>query len=161
MRIWNRFGFPLTRQPRIGEDVLCLTVLSIRETGPTANLLAPMVVNLHNRKAVQAMRRGIRLLAPARVDAARDIRMLVMSRRQGETILIGDEIEIVIAHIGRSRVKVGIRAPRQMAIVAREIKLVCEENVRAAAAATCDVSTLLARLRRPPHAGDAAEDLTH
>ena len=38
--------------------------------------------------------------------------MLVMSRRQGETILIGDEIEIVIAHIGRSRVKVGIRAPR-------------------------------------------------
>lgn len=75
--------------------------------------------------------------------------MLVMSRRQGETILIGDEIEIVIAHIGRSRVKVGIRAPRQMAIVARELKLVGEENVRAAAASTCDVSSLLARLRRP------------
>jgi carbon storage regulator CsrA len=33
-----------------------------------------------------------------------------MSRREGETILIGDDIEIVIAHIGRSRVKVGIRA---------------------------------------------------
>ena len=37
--------------------------------------------------------------------------MLMMSRRQGETILIGDDIEIVIAHISRSRVKVGIRAP--------------------------------------------------
>jgi carbon storage regulator CsrA len=35
----------------------------------------------------------------------------MMSRREGETILIGDEIEIVIAHVGRTRVKVGIRAP--------------------------------------------------
>jgi sRNA-binding carbon storage regulator CsrA len=29
----------------------------------------------------------------------------MMSRRQGEVILIGDDVEIVIAHIGRSRVK--------------------------------------------------------
>ena len=60
--------------------------------------------------------------------------MLVMSRRQGETILIGDQIEIVIAHIGRSRVKVGIRAPREMVVMAREVKLVREENLAAAAA---------------------------
>ena len=59
--------------------------------------------------------------------------MLVMSRRQGETILIGDEIEIVIAHIGRSRVKVGIRAPRALSVMAREVKLVREENLAAAA----------------------------
>ncbi|HTS28183.1 MAG TPA: carbon storage regulator [Bryobacteraceae bacterium] len=58
--------------------------------------------------------------------------MLMMSRREGETILIGDEIEIVIAHIGRSRVKVGIRAPRQMLVIAREVKLVREENLAAA-----------------------------
>lgn len=43
------------RQPRIGEDVLCLTVLSIGESGPTANLLAPVVVNLRTLKAVQAV----------------------------------------------------------------------------------------------------------
>jgi flagellar assembly factor FliW len=41
--------------PEIGKDVLCLAVLSIREEGPTANLLAPIVVNLRNRKAVQAI----------------------------------------------------------------------------------------------------------
>jgi carbon storage regulator len=75
--------------------------------------------------------------------------MLVMSRRQGETILIGDEIEIVIAHIGRSRVKVGIRAPRQMPVVAREMKLVREENLRAAGANACDLSSLIARLHPP------------
>jgi flagellar assembly factor FliW len=45
----------LWRAPRIGEDVLCLAVLSIRPEGPTANLLAPVVVNLRNRLAVQAV----------------------------------------------------------------------------------------------------------
>ena len=75
--------------------------------------------------------------------------MLVMSRRQGETILIGEEIEIVIAHIGRSRVKVGIRAPRQMPVVAREMKLVRDENLRAATATASDLSNLVARLHPP------------
>jgi flagellar assembly factor FliW len=46
---------PVDRQPRIGHDVLCLAVLSLRESGPTANLLAPLVVNLANRKGVQAV----------------------------------------------------------------------------------------------------------
>jgi len=48
-------GLALGRPLRIGDDVLCLAVLSIRETGPTANLLAPVVVNLANLKAVQAI----------------------------------------------------------------------------------------------------------
>jgi flagellar assembly factor FliW len=43
------------RQPRIGEDVMCLAVVSARPDGPTANLLAPVVVNLRNRRAVQAV----------------------------------------------------------------------------------------------------------
>ena len=72
--------------------------------------------------------------------------MLVMSRRQGETILIGDDIEIVIAHIGRSRVKVGIRAPRETPIIAREVKLIREENLRAAGVIASDLSSLMARL---------------
>ena len=70
-----------------------------------------------------------------------------MSRRQGETILIGDQIEIVIAQIGRSRVKVGIRAPRQMPVVAREVKLVCEENLAASAASPAGLTGLIARLQ--------------
>jgi carbon storage regulator len=75
--------------------------------------------------------------------------MLVMSRRQGETILIGDEIEIVIAHIGRSRVKVGIRAPRETPVIAREVKLIGDENLRAAGATASDLSSLIARLHPP------------
>ena len=75
--------------------------------------------------------------------------MLMMSRREGETILIGDEIEIVIARIGRTRVKVGIRAPRETPVIAREVKLVRDENLAAAAAppAAASLSGLLARLQ--------------
>src|SRR5579871_2739271 len=46
-------GLPVSRKIQIGADVMCLAVLSIRETGPTANLMAPVVINLHNYKAVQ------------------------------------------------------------------------------------------------------------
>ena len=48
-------GLPADLQPRIGEDVNCMAVLSVRETGCTANLLAPVIVNLKNLKAVQAV----------------------------------------------------------------------------------------------------------
>jgi flagellar assembly factor FliW len=51
----ERIGLIRGRQPSIGSEVLCLAVLSIREAGPTANLLAPVVVNLNNRFAVQAV----------------------------------------------------------------------------------------------------------
>jgi flagellar assembly factor FliW len=50
-------GFRADRQPRIGEEVLCLVMLSVRKTGTTANLLAPVVVNLRNYRAVQAVSR--------------------------------------------------------------------------------------------------------
>jgi len=48
-------GLPANRQPRIGDDIHCLTVLAIRENGVTANLLAPVLINLRNLKAVQAV----------------------------------------------------------------------------------------------------------
>ena len=51
----GEIGLPGGRQPKIGEDVFCLTVLSMREAGPTANLLAPIVINLKTSRAVQAI----------------------------------------------------------------------------------------------------------
>ena len=73
--------------------------------------------------------------------------MLMMARRQGETILIGEDIEVVIAHIGRTRVKVGIRAPRELAVIAREVKLVRDENVAASARSDAALSRLISRFR--------------
>jgi len=49
-------GLAPDRQPRLGDDVLCLAILTIQENGPTtANLLAPVVMNLQTRQAVQAI----------------------------------------------------------------------------------------------------------
>lgn len=50
-------GLDETAQPRIGEDVACLAILSVTENRPpTANLLAPVVISLKTRKATQAIR---------------------------------------------------------------------------------------------------------
>jgi flagellar assembly factor FliW len=44
------------RQPAIGDDVLCLAIVSVAEGRlPTANLLAPVVVNLKTRRGLQAI----------------------------------------------------------------------------------------------------------
>jgi flagellar assembly factor FliW len=50
-------SLPEDRQPVAGPEVLVLALLSIHEDAPaTANLLAPVVVNLANRRALQAVR---------------------------------------------------------------------------------------------------------
>lgn len=49
-------GLPADRQPVIGEDVLCLAILTLHKDAPaTANLIAPLVMNLRTRQAVQAI----------------------------------------------------------------------------------------------------------
>ncbi|MGB9457718.1 MAG: flagellar assembly protein FliW [Bryobacteraceae bacterium] len=50
-------GLASVRRPRIGKDVWALAVIAVRETGPTVNLLAPLVVNLRSLRAVQAVMR--------------------------------------------------------------------------------------------------------
>ena len=47
--------------------------------------------------------------------------MLVLSRKTGERILIGDEIEVTIVRIGPNTVRIGIDAPRDMNIVRDEL----------------------------------------
>ena len=58
--------------------------------------------------------------------------MLVLSRQRDEKILIGDDIVIHIEHIGRNKVKIAINAPRELSIVAEEMKTIREENLAAA-----------------------------
>lgn len=72
--------------------------------------------------------------------------MLVMLRREGESILIGDDIEIRILAVGGSRVKVGIAAPRSIPVVAREIQLVRAENIAAAGVSSSAAAELAASL---------------
>lgn len=58
--------------------------------------------------------------------------MLVIRRRSGETLLIGEEIEIEILETGSSQVKLGIRAPKHVIVLRKEIQITGQENVLAA-----------------------------
>lgn len=46
--------------------------------------------------------------------------MLVISRRKGQIITIGDDIEIVVTEVHRSSVKLGIRAPNGLLVLRKE-----------------------------------------
>lgn len=47
--------------------------------------------------------------------------MLILSRKEGESILLGNNIKITIAGISKSGVKVGIDAPKNMMILRSEL----------------------------------------
>ena len=54
--------------------------------------------------------------------------MLVIRRRVGEKLLIGDDVELEILDATPSQVKIGIRAPRSVTILRKEIHLTQEQN---------------------------------
>jgi len=47
--------------------------------------------------------------------------MLVLTRRLGEAITIGDNVKIVIVDLDASQVKIGIEAPRSIEIYREEL----------------------------------------
>ena len=58
--------------------------------------------------------------------------MLVLKRKTGEAIQIGDDIELTILAIEGDQVKLGINAPRQIDIHRKEIYLAIQaENAEA------------------------------
>jgi carbon storage regulator len=57
--------------------------------------------------------------------------MLVIRRRSGEALLIGDDIEIEILDVGSSQVKLGIRAPKEVIVLRKEIQITAQQNLAA------------------------------
>lgn len=58
--------------------------------------------------------------------------MLVLSRREHQSIMIGDDIEIVVLDIRGEQVRIGIRAPKDVPILRQEIYAqVQQQNVEA------------------------------
>jgi carbon storage regulator len=63
--------------------------------------------------------------------------MLVLTRKPGEAIVIGDDVEIEIVAIGGGKVRVGITAPRSTTVHRKEVyvELQAQEAGAAEAAA--------------------------
>jgi carbon storage regulator len=75
--------------------------------------------------------------------------MLVIRRRPGESLVIGDGVEIEILDATASQVKLGIRAPREVSVLRKEIQIAAEQNRASAGDLSAEVGQALARqLRR-------------
>jgi carbon storage regulator len=50
------------------------------------------------------------------------IEMLVLSRKEGERIVIGDNITLIVSKVSGNRVTIGIEAPRDVKVVRGELQ---------------------------------------
>lgn len=58
--------------------------------------------------------------------------MLVLTRKSGESIRIGDDIRIIVVEVKENQVKIGIEAPQTKPVHREEIYLkIQEDNIRA------------------------------
>jgi carbon storage regulator len=71
--------------------------------------------------------------------------MLVLTRRAGQTLRIGDTIELQVVRIEGDRVVLGLVAPREVAIVRGEILAEVADETKAAAGASETVRGLFSR----------------
>ncbi|MEQ1946461.1 MAG: carbon storage regulator [Bryobacteraceae bacterium] len=74
--------------------------------------------------------------------------MLVIRRRAGESVLIGENIEVHVLELSASYVKIGIDAPRDVAVVRREIHLTAAQNRSAARLSGSSLPDALLRLQK-------------
>lgn len=66
--------------------------------------------------------------------------MLVLTRKPGQTITIGDDVKVTIMEVKGGQVKLGIEAPKDVAVFREEIYLkVQQENIAAAQAGIVDL----------------------
>jgi carbon storage regulator len=68
--------------------------------------------------------------------------MLILARKKGEAIQIGNEIEITIISIQGDQVKIGIEAPKTVEVYRKEIYEQIQEENKQAATSTMNVLDL-------------------
>ncbi|WP_256461152.1 carbon storage regulator CsrA [Blastococcus sp. PRF04-17] len=84
--------------------------------------------------------------------------MLTLTRSVGETIRIGDDIEVHVVEVRGGTVRLGFKAPREVAIHREEVyRQIAEANLLAAQV-TADSLGALAAFAPPPSPGSAEVD---
>lgn len=77
--------------------------------------------------------------------------MLILSRREGESIFLGEDIEVRLVEISGSRVKLGVVAPRQLRVERGEVREAARANRDASNVPAADqLAGIVARLRAVP-----------
>ena len=58
--------------------------------------------------------------------------MLILQRKAGESLLIGDDIEITVVSVDAGRVRLAIEAPKSLSILRAELRAAMNSNREAA-----------------------------
>jgi carbon storage regulator len=70
--------------------------------------------------------------------------MLILTRRLGESIRIGDDITVLITGVDQNKVKIGITSPRHIPIYREELYIkIQQENKEAAGVNEGDLDRML------------------
>ncbi len=75
--------------------------------------------------------------------------MLILTRKSGESIRIGNNIVISILESSSRYLKIGIDAPKDVAVYRNEIYEKIQEQNRAATVSTAQLGNALAGLKKP------------
>ncbi len=86
--------------------------------------------------------------------------MLVLTRKSGESIRIGDDITVTVMEIRGKQVRLGIEAPAETTVHREEVyRKVQEENRLAAAAPVGEIASLSAIWKRAEHKKNSRKGL--
>lgn len=67
--------------------------------------------------------------------------MLVLTRKPGESIRIGDDIVVKIIEIGKNRIRIGIDAPPGVSVLRNEIyEQIQQENILSSRGSVADIA---------------------
>lgn len=80
--------------------------------------------------------------------------MLVLTRRIGESIIIGQEIEVVVLGTEGDKVRIGIRAPREVDVYRKEVYESIRQSNQEAATSTLAVGELSQVLQKMKKSGE-------
>ena len=73
--------------------------------------------------------------------------MLVLTRKPNQSIMIGDDIEVSVLSTSGEKVRLGIRAPRDVPVFRKEVYLeIQQETLAAGGSARAEVDEALKRL---------------
>ena len=76
--------------------------------------------------------------------------MLILTRRAGERVVIGEDVLVTVMEVSGQTVRLGIAAPQGLPIYREEIWLAVKEENRAAAEASADALPAQGAADTPP-----------
>lgn len=69
--------------------------------------------------------------------------MLILTRKLGESIIIGEKVQLSVVEINKNNIKIGINAPKDITIYREEVfKKIKEENKRSSTSGIIELADI-------------------